>query len=290
MTPKETNEVHLTWQGKIACQYVYSNLRLDTTQVKTSVNSYVYALFLKGSARIKFDKHEIEATPGDFLIFPPHIPPIIISTSEDYQAICLIVSSSFVYDSPIVRNVFQTATFSLIHEDDPIIRLSQDTYSFLHQIFLLIMRQIKNSHLHTTEALHALYGLMLAELMNEIEQKERDEKVVGQHAYKIFIEFNRLMRNHFREHHDITFYAERLQISPRYLSMVVKKISHLTVATFINRYLMLEACWLLKTTDYSIQQISNMLHFADQASFSKFFKRLKGINPLQFRRQEDLSL
>ena len=131
---------------------------------------------------------------------------------------------------------------------------------------------------------------MLAELSNEIDQRSKDDNVVGQHAFKIFIDFNKLMRNHFREHHDITFYAEHLQISPRYLSMVVKKISHLTVATFINRYLMLEACWLLKTTDYSIQQISNMLHFADQASFSKFFKRLRGVNPLQYRRQEEASL
>ena len=43
-----------SWKGKIACQYVDRNLRLDTNQVKTSVNSYIYALFEKGEATIKF--------------------------------------------------------------------------------------------------------------------------------------------------------------------------------------------------------------------------------------------
>ena len=69
--------------------------------------------------------------------------------------------------------------------------------------------------------------------------------------------------------------------------MVTKQITHSTVATFINRHLMLEACWLLKTTDYSIQYISELLHFADQASFSKFFKRINGQNPMQYRREQE---
>ena len=289
MNTEKTNTPPQPWQGKIACQYFYSNLHLDTTQVKTIVNSYLYALFLQGEVQVKFDKYVISPKPGDFVIFPPHISPNnIISVSEDYKAIGLIVSSNFIYDCPMVRGVFQTATFSFINDNNPILKLSEETASYIFQIFQLITRQINNAHSHTLEALHALYGLLLAELMNVIESQTADKKLVSQHSFQIFIEFNKLLRIHFREHHDITFYADKLNISPRYLSMVVKKVSHMTVATFINRHLMLEACWLLKTTDLSIQQISNTLHFADQASFSKFFKRLKSCNPLQYRRQQNM--
>ena len=63
MEKESTNNYLSLWRGRIACQYVHSNLRLDTTQVKTSVNSYVYALFEKGTALIKFDKYEITACP-----------------------------------------------------------------------------------------------------------------------------------------------------------------------------------------------------------------------------------
>ena len=87
-----------SWKEKITCQVVRSNLHIDRTYFKTSVNSYVYALFERGSATIKFDKIEITAHPGELLIFPPHIYPTVLQVSDDYEATCLIVSQSFVYD------------------------------------------------------------------------------------------------------------------------------------------------------------------------------------------------
>ena len=275
-----------TWKGNIVCQYVHKNLRLDTKQVKTSVNSYVYALFEKGSAKIKFDSQEIEAHSGDFLIFPPHIPPVMISTSDDYEAICLIVSSVFVSESPMTHNIYQTANYSLMNDASPIVKLPAYTHNLLRQTLLLIMQHINQSHKYTNEALQSLYGLLLSDLMNVIDNQTAQPKL-NQNRNKLFIEFNKLLRIHFREHHDITFYADQLGISPRYLSMVTKQISHTTVASFINRHLMLEACWLLKTTNHSILHISEILHFADQASFSKFFKRINGNTPLQYRRMRD---
>ena len=289
MEKESTNNYLSLWRGRIACQYVHSNLRLDTTQVKTFVNSYVYALFEKGTALIKFDKYEITARPGDFLIVPPHIYPNVLSTSDDYEAICLIVSSSFVYDCPMSRSIFQASAFSLIHDDNPIIKLTPESAANLRQTMLYIMHHIKHVHKYTQEALHSLYGLLLSDLMAMIDEHS-EKNNVNPNAFHLFIEFNKLLRIHFREHHDISFYAEQLKISSRYLSMVTKQISQLTVASFINRHLMLEACWLLKTTDHSIQRISEILHFADQASFSKFFKRLNGKNPLQYRHESERDL
>ncbi|MBP5386722.1 MAG: helix-turn-helix transcriptional regulator [Prevotella sp.] len=275
-----------SWQEKISCQIIHNNLQLDRTHLKTSVNSYVYALFEQGTAKIKFDKYEITAHPGDLLIFPPHIYPTILQASDDYEVIFLIVSQSFVYDCPLARSVYQTSTFSLLHDDNPIIKLPEVAQKTLHEIMMQIMDHINYGHSYTAEALQALYALLLADIMAVIDQFNNDKKI-SQSAYHVFIEFNKLLRHHFREHHDIAFYADQLKISPRYLSMVTKKISHLTVASYINRHLMLEACWLLKTTDHSIQHISELLHFADQASFSKFFKRLNGQNPLHYRHEQE---
>ena len=154
----------------------------------------------------------------------------------------------------------------------------------MHTTMLMFMDRLEHSHGHTLEALQSLYGLLLSDAMAVLESNTKED-FTSQHAYQLFIEFCKILRHHFRERHDITFYAEKLNISPRYLSMVTKQITHNTVATFINRHLMLEACWLLKTTDYSIQYISELLHFSDQASFSKFFKRINGQNPMQYRRE-----
>ncbi len=271
-----------TWQDKIACQTVSSTIKLQNSQMKTFVNSYFYLLIEKGTTLVQYGKNTIKLESGDLIIYPPHIYPSIGLPSTDFEAKCLIVHSSFVYDCPIARNVFQAATFSMINENDPVIRLPEYTHANLQKTLDMIMDHISNSHPFSLESLQSLYGLFLSDLMSGIEDK-KEKTGTCPRSYQIFIDFNQLLRVHFREHHDITYYAEKLNISPRYLAMVVKQVSNFTVSTFINRQLLLEACWLLKATDISIHQISEDLHFADQASFSKFFKRMNGVTPLHYR-------
>ena len=56
-----------------------------------------------------------------------------------------------------------------------------------------------------------------------------------------------------------------------------------TVVDYINQMLLMEASWLLQTTDLSIAAISERLHFSDQSSFGRFFTRMKGMSPKRFR-------
>lgn len=58
-----------------------------------------------------------------------------------------------------------------------------------------------------------------------------------------------------------------------------------TVIDYVNQFLLMEATFLLRTSDLSIAQISDRLHFSDQAAFSKFFYRLQGISPQNYRRR-----
>ena len=53
---------------------------------------------------------------------------------------------------------------------------------------------------------------------------------------------------------------------------------------YINRMLLMEASWLLQSTDLNIAEIAERLHFADQSSFGKFFHRMKGVSPKEYRK------
>jgi AraC-like DNA-binding protein len=86
------------------------------------------------------------------------------------------------------------------------------------------------------------------------------------------------------EHHDIPFYADQLHISPVYLSRVVRQVTGRTVVDYINQMLLMEASFLLQTSQLSIAQIADHLHFADTPSFSKFFSRLSGMSPKEYRK------
>ena len=76
-----------------------------------------------------------------------------------------------------------------------------------------------------------------------------------------------------------------LFITTTHLSRIVRQITNHTVLDYINQMLLMEASWLLQSTDLSIAAIAERLHFANPSSFGKFFSRLKGTSPKAYRMQ-----
>ena len=89
---------------------------------------------------------------------------------------------------------------------------------------------------------------------------------------------------HFTEHHDVGFYASQLCITPRYLSQIVREVSGRTVVDYINQMLLMETSYLLQQTSLPIADIAVRLHFSETASLTRFFTRMKGVNPREFRK------
>ena len=81
------------------------------------------------------------------------------------------------------------------------------------------------------------------------------------------------------------FYAEQMNITPKYLSSVIKDISGKTAARWIDEYVILEAKTLLKYSGMSIQEIADALNFSTQSFFGKYFKQHTGCSPSRFKRQ-----
>ena len=74
-----------------------------------------------------------------------------------------------------------------------------------------------------------------------------------------------------------------MNITPNYLSRIVKRITGKTVIDCINEMLAIEATWLLKSTRLTVAQIADRLNFASSPSFDKFYKRMRGCSPLSAR-------
>ncbi|MBP3534514.1 MAG: AraC family transcriptional regulator [Muribaculaceae bacterium] len=96
-------------------------------------------------------------------------------------------------------------------------------------------------------------------------------------------EFVRLVQKHFRLEHSVRFYANKLCISPKYLSLVVKESTGRSAAEIIDEFLLLEAKNLLRYSGKNIQQVAYELNFSNQSSFGKYFKHLTGMSPSEFQ-------
>lgn len=81
----------------------------------------------------------------------------------------------------------------------------------------------------------------------------------------------------------MTFYAGLQGMTPKYLASLVRKATAIPATEWVVRAVILEAKMLLKTTRLTVQQVSAELHFPDQASFGKYFKKATGLTPREFR-------
>ena len=98
-----------------------------------------------------------------------------------------------------------------------------------------------------------------------------------------FMKFMDLLLQNFREQHNVSFYSDRLSLTSKYLSCLMKDISGLSASQWINDYIIIEAKTLLKSSDLNINQIADYLYFPTPSFFSKYFKHHTGLTPKQYR-------
>lgn len=99
----------------------------------------------------------------------------------------------------------------------------------------------------------------------------------------LFQRFVALVHEHCTEQREVAFYADRLCISTRYLSTIIRSVAHSTAKEFIDRSVVLEIKMLLGSTELSVQEIAYRLHFPDQSYLGRFFMKHTGVSPTEFR-------
>lgn len=90
---------------------------------------------------------------------------------------------------------------------------------------------------------------------------------------------------HHKTNSDVRFYADCLNVSSRYLAQVTKRIAGKAPKTLIDEYLIKEIEIQLSTTSKTIQEVAYEFGFGSQAHFAKFFKKMKGLTPSEYRKQ-----
>lgn len=100
---------------------------------------------------------------------------------------------------------------------------------------------------------------------------------------EIFHRFIALVHDHATSQRDVSFYADKLCVSTRYLSAITRHLAHASVKQIIDRMVVMEIRILLQSTDLSIQEIADRLSFPDQSYLGRYFKKHTGESPTAYR-------
>ena len=115
-----------------------------------------------------------------------------------------------------------------------------------------------------------------------LHEKDKADKV-DNHQVKLTSEFLKLVEANYREHRDLKFYSERMGLTPKYISTVIKASSERSAMEWIERYVTLDAIAQLTSTDRSIKYIAYDLNFPSLSFFGKYFTRVVGLSPSAYR-------
>ncbi len=166
---------------------------------------------------------------------------------------------------------------------NPVITLSDEAYQSMQQFFNMVRNAlIHEDNPYRQEMLLALlrayyygagYYFHLAEKQTA---RNRNDRIVEQ--------FLELVHVHSQHERRLNFYAEKMCISCKYMANVVSEHTGKSAGQWIQEHVILEAKMLLRS-GLTVWAVADMLHFPDQSSFGKYFRRATGISPKQFSNQ-----
>lgn len=235
----------------------------------------------KGSLCLSINLREFTVKTKDILAITPYDIVQIKDCSDDAEFYIVSYHILFIQDlyleeklAPIYENMTKEPLLQLNEEEYEIL---VGYYSFLTQIYHKIRQRYPSiikyqlvSLLYGTNEIYKKYGIKI-------------EAIGRARTQQLYYEFLRLVMIHHVQQHRLSFYADQLCISVKYLMWLVKKACDKNAKSIINESIIMNAKILLDSTDENVQQISEQLGFPNASFFGKFFKKQVGLTPKQYR-------
>ena len=209
------------------------------------------------------------------VIFPNH-RLVKQSKTDDYLATLIIVDASVLND-PMLQIIKRMRYRYELH---PCVKLDRHEYKMIMNV-VDGMREIVRLNMPDRQMLLSRLLEFLLRMLSFYRKNKLEETNVEN---RVSVQFHNDLAQHFRQHHDVAFYAEKACLSTKHFSAVIKQETGYTAAYWIHTHIVAEAKMLLHMRhDLNMQTIADMLGFNEQASFSRYFHRETGMSPTEFR-------
>lgn len=261
----------------------YQNLKyLPLTSYPSNIQSALI-VYMRGKAKLTVheDVHWIQ--PKELIILLPGQFVSFSDPSEDFLTVTMVISSSLFSDALSGAPRFSPHFFFYMRNHYWYPQTERDvlrTYNFLG----MIKGKVTSQDIYRRELIVHLLRYLYLELFNAYQKEATlttDRKDIRKE--ELANKFFGLIMKHFKENKDVAFYADKLCITSKYLTMVIKETSGKSAKDWIVEYVILEIKTLLKNTNMNIQEIAIRTNFANQSSLGRFFRKHTGMSLSQYR-------
>ena len=241
----------------------------------------IFVLCIDGEIEASINLNKVKVKARDVITLTPGSIFQIDRIEGNLKIYFLGFSSSFVEQKENSHIMLDTMYMIL---GRPILTLSEGGTKLLEEYFNVMI----HTYLHFEESsiLRSIAPNMFTNIHTVISilyKKNTNDKRPISKSEQICRSFTQLVLQHYSQNRSVAWYAEKLGITHAYLCTTVKQTVGKTCVDVISSMVIMDAKSQLKSTDLSIQQISDSLNFANMSFFGKYFKRYVGMSPLEYR-------
>ncbi len=236
----------------------------------------------KGHCYLRYDMQQKELVENRVAVVMPNHIVMPLSQTDDYT-ITLIVISPALFEEIKLR--------SLSHDHfkyhlEPETNLSPEQSAMIMKV-VDVLKEVAASSQRTMPNRHEMVVYLIDiffELLNSYRPDSEKDNVNMPNNRKLFNDFCDLLALHYRESREVSFYAEKLNYTPKYFSKVISDTIGVSANHWIEEYVTMRAKQLLTTRyDLSVQQVAYHLGFNEPSAFCRFFKRIALVTPRAYR-------
>lgn len=245
---------------------------------------HIHILCKGGRAQFRMSERTFEIKENDFVIWQIGSEIYDALYSADFDADFLLVSKMFLVENN-PEKVWATKGYVYIKQN-PVFPLEADELLLIDSDFHRFREQLAGRlHIFRKEILGRQLQIFLFDLWNIYAREINKQEQLSNLSAGLFHRFMDLLRQYSAENREVAFYAEKLCVTPKYLSEVVVKGSGKPASYWINGYATQEIVSLLKNPDITLTEISDRMNFYNQSHFSRFVKRMLGVSPSEYRNE-----
>lgn len=234
----------------------------------------------EGSGTGAVNLHPVQLRKNSLLITLPSQIMESREVSEDFKGTFMLISERFLSR----LGTGDTYMFYKSVEANPLFQLDEkmaDAFrSYIDMSHKLMRMQDENRSLEEALQLLTMLFFLMASWVFHPSSSEKEPRLRQSEA---MMQFLQLVKLNYKEHRDVAFYAEKMNLSAKYMTTLIKKASGKSAIQWIEDSVILDAKAQLSSTVSSIQQIAYDLNFPSQALFGRYFKRAVGMSPSDYR-------
>ena len=243
---------------------------------------YKIGICLRGSARLQVNLETYDLGPGSLMVLSPYVIKRWAHMSADCEALSIFFTREF----SAASGGPNPDAFAFFERDARhVLALPPGPAATLTALLQTIEQKYEAPHPYREELLRSLVHLLLHETAPIYSAQHGAAK--GQHtrSQQLTAGFKQLVNSHYATERSLAFYADKLCITPKHLAETVREATGKRAVEWLAEAVLLEASVLLQNPALTVAQIADTLHFADQSTFGRFFRKSMGVGPAAYRQQ-----